>query len=132
MTTPTVPAEQTASDGPALALPPDWVTLIARVRDFEPEHDVALINFMKDEAAGVVGYAEAMQAARENCVNTVGLDPASVQGITIYAEHMSDASARMAEALTMFFAVYQEVLQAVADGVVMPHNGRWMTGNTVS
>lgn len=124
-TSPNPPADQ-------LALPTDWAALVARVPDFEPESDVALVEWMKAEAAGVVAYAEAMQAARENCVNTVGLDPASLQGITIYAEHMSDASARMSEALAMFFAVYQEVLQAAANGVVMPHNGRWMTGGTVS
>ncbi len=111
-----------------VALPPHWAHLVATVADFDPESDAALMEWMKGEAAGVVAYAQALDSARENCVNDVGLDPSSVQGITIYSEHMSDASIRMAEALAQFRAVYGEVLALAAAGVVLPHNGRWMTG----
>ncbi len=130
MTTPTVP--DMAPDATRPAAPPDWAALIDRVREFQPDNDVELIEWMKAEASGVVAYAEALEGARENCVSDVGLDPSSVAGITTYSEHMSDASDRMSEALTTFLTVYREVLNLAAEGVVLPHNGRWMTGGTVS
>jgi hypothetical protein len=130
MTTPAVP--DMAPDATRPAAPPDWAALIDRVREFQPDNDVELIEWMKAEASGVVGYAEALEGARENCVSDVGLDPSSVAGITTYSEHMSDASDRMSEALTTFLTVYREVLNLAAEGVVLPHNGRWMTGGTVS
>ncbi len=114
------------------AAPPDWAALIERVKDFQPENDVALIDWMKAEASGVIAYAEALETARENCVTVVGLDPSSVSGITTYSEHMSDASDRMSQALATFLTVYDEVLKLAAEGVVLPHNGRWMTGGTVA
>ncbi|GGK60996.1 hypothetical protein Sme01_02590 [Sphaerisporangium melleum] len=126
----TAPADTVTDAAPPVevALPPHWATLVAAVADFDPENDAALMEWMKGEAAGVVAYAQALDSARENCVNDVGLDPSSVQGVTIYSEHMSDASIRMAEALAQFRAVYGEVLALAAAGVVLPHNGRWMTG----
>lgn len=128
MTVPTIPEVNTA--GPAA--PADWAALIARIADFQPENDVELIDWMKAEAVGVVAYAEALESARENCVNDVGLDPSAVVGITRYSEHVSEAADRVSEALTTFLTVYGQVLQLAAEGVVLPHNGRWMTGGTVS
>lgn len=109
-------------------IPPDWGLLAERVANFAPEDDAALIAFMRGEVAGVVRYAAAMEQTRDNCVNDVGLDPSAVQGFTTYSEHMSDASARMAEALKEFMAIYGEVMQLAANGVVMPHQGRFFTG----
>lgn len=126
-TMPTSPAEAGAAPA-AVAAPTDWAALIARVSDFTPENDVDLIEWMKGEAAGVVAYAEGLESARENCVTAVGLDPSAVAGITTYSEHMSDASARMTEALATFLVVYGEVLKLAGDGVVLPFNGRWITG----
>jgi hypothetical protein len=128
MTVPTSPEVDAAST----AAPPDWAALIARVKDFQPENDVDLMDFMKAEAAGIVAYAEALESARENCVNDVGLDPSSVAGITAYSEAASEASDRMTAAHGQFRTVYGQVLELTAEGVVLPHNGRWMTGGTVS
>jgi hypothetical protein len=110
--------------------PPDWTLMIDRVASFVPEDDAALIAFMHGEAAAVVRYAEALEQARENCTNDVGLDPSAVEGFVTYSEHMSEASARMAEAYQTFVAVYGEVQALVANGVVLPNDGRWFTGNT--
>jgi len=109
--------------------PPDWALLTDRITNFMPEDDAALIAFMHGEAAAVVRYAEALEHARETCTNDVGLDPSAVAGFTTYSEHMSDAAARMAEAYQTFVAVYGEVQQLAANGVVMPHNGRWFSGS---
>ncbi|MDH2424712.1 hypothetical protein [Sphaerisporangium sp. TRM90804] len=113
---------------PLVAAPPDWAALIARVTDFEPENDTALMRWMASEAAGVVAYAEALEQARANCVAVIGLDPSSVSGIGVYSEHMSEAADRVTGALARFKAVYREVLELASSGVVMPYRGRWMTG----
>ncbi|MGW5689258.1 hypothetical protein [Nonomuraea sp. NPDC003754] len=58
----------------------------------------------------------------------IGLDPTAVSGITAYSEQVSAASAQMSDAMTQFLTVYGQVLELAASGVVMPHNGRFMTG----
>jgi hypothetical protein len=108
--------------------PPDWALIAERIRNFNPDDDNALLAFMRGESVGVLAYAEAMEQARDNCVNDVGLDPSAVQGFTAYSEHVSDAAARMSEAYKTFVAVYGEVLQLAANGVVMPYKGRFFTG----
>lgn len=128
MTVPAIPQVDAAGS----AAPADWAALIARITDFQPENDVELIDFMKGEGAGIVAYAEGLESARENCVNDIGLDPSSVAGITAYSEAASEASERMTAALERFRTVYGQVLELVGEGVVLPHNGRWMTGGTIS
>ncbi len=126
MTTPDPAATGTLTAG--LAPPLDWAVSVDRVAGFQPEDDAALVAFMAGETAGMLAYAEAMVQARENCVNDVGLDPSAVEGLTTYSDHVSEAADRMAEAHRQFLAVYGEVLALAANGVVMPHNGRWFTG----
>ena len=64
----------------------------------------------------------------EHLVNSLGLDPAAVQGITEYAQAMSECAALMARANARFQQVYQGVRETVANGTVLPHQGRWITG----
>lgn len=109
--------------------PSDWAVMIDRVSNFQPEGDIALVEFMRGEAAAVIAYAEGLVQTRENCTNDVGLDPSAVAGFTIYSEHMSEASDRMAEALQQFMTVYGEILELTANGVQMPFNGRWFGGD---
>ncbi len=130
MTTPATPNTAPQDTGRPVAVPVDWAALISRVADFTPEDDVALIDWMTTEAAGLLAYAEALEQARLNCIQTVGLDPTSVSGIASYSQHMSEAADRATAALLTFKAVYGEVLQLAAEGVTMPYNGRWMTGGT--
>jgi hypothetical protein len=113
-----------------IAPPLDWNVMISRVASFQPEDDAALIAFMAGEAAAVIAYAAALEQARENCVNDIGLDPSAVSGITTYSEYMSEAAERLAEAHKQFMTVYGEVLALAANGITMPHNGRWFTGAT--
>lgn len=119
------PAPSTKADPEA---PPDWTLMADRVRNFAPEDDTALIAFMRGESIGVLAYAAALEQARENCVNDVGLDPNAVAGFTTYSEHVSEAAERMSEAYQTFVAVYGEVQQLAASGVVMPYKGRFFTG----
>lgn len=116
------------ADTTSIAIPGDWAALITRIADFTPGDDVELIDFMKGETAGVLGYADGVDAVRETCITVVGLDPSSVAGITTYSEQAAETASRMSEALNTFLTVYAEVQQLVASGVVLPYNGRFMTG----
>lgn len=108
--------------------PPDWALLAQRIRDFEPSSDTALERFMVGEMAGVLVYADALKNVHETCVGYLGLDPASVQGLADYAEAASDAGSKMASAHRRWKAVYNEIIRAVQNGLVMPFKGRFFTG----
>jgi hypothetical protein len=119
------PAETTVA---APGMPPDWALMIDRVRNFSPEDDAALLAFIRTEAAGFVAYAEALEAARETCVNDIGLDPAAVGGFTVVSEHISEGSERMTAQLALFSAIYGEIQATAANGTLLPYNGRWFSG----
>lgn len=108
--------------------PADWAQTAERVRDAELTADYELINLMTGEVAGICVYAEAYHQLHATCVDTIGLDPVAVQGLGEFAEHVMELAKAMSDNHQQFLAQYQEVLQAVANGVVLPYNGRWMTG----
>ncbi|WP_433519021.1 hypothetical protein ACQP2T_27990 [Nonomuraea sp. CA-143628] len=108
--------------------PMDWGQVADRVRDFEAGADYELINFMTGEVAGICTYAAAYEQLHASCVDTIGLDPVAVQGLGEFTEHVMELAKAMGDAHQQFLVQYQEILQAVANGVVLPYNGRWMTG----
>ncbi|MET8140010.1 hypothetical protein ABZU32_06845 [Sphaerisporangium sp. NPDC005288] len=124
-------AGQTTPGGDGAVAPPDWAQTIGRIATHVPEDDSALLHLMAGEVAGVCGYADALAALHETCVNAVGLDPSSVQGLAEYSTHASELAQRMAEAHKQFLTIYQEVMEAVARGVVMPYQGRFFSGQAV-
>jgi hypothetical protein len=105
-----------------------WKELVGATSDFEPEDDAHLMAWMAGEAAGQASYAEAITDVYETAVNTVGLDPVAMQALHEYAEAAADAAKAMADARARFAAHYQAVREFTAAGGVMPHNGRWITG----
>ncbi|MET8987774.1 hypothetical protein ABZW49_20195 [Nonomuraea wenchangensis] len=135
-TTATAPNSIPASTGPATAggtpavpAPADWRALAIRVADFNPDDDADLINFMTQEIAGMAAYASAYEAVFQTCTGSLGLDPRSVQALGEFGENFVQITAEMARARARFVAIYEEVMRMVADGTVMPHNGRFFTGN---
>lgn len=125
----TMPAAN--GDGPAggqpqqVGPPRDLAQVIARVREFHPENQPDLIHFMAGEMAGMVGYADALSQVVDNCVNSTGLDPASVSGISDYSAAVTDAAAAMKAAHKQFVTIYQEIIEATDKGVKLPYDGRW-------
>ena len=111
-------------------VPPDYASLNARVANFEPESDGDLIAFMRGVAAGMHGQAEALEQLAEHLVSGLGVDPAAVQGITEYAQAVTECAALMARANAQFQQVYQGVRETVANGTVLPYQGRWITGES--
>jgi len=105
-----------------------WKQLVAATADFEPETDSHLMDWMAGEAAGMTTYAESITDVYETAVNTVGLDPVAMQALHEYAEAAAEAGKAMADARARFAAHYQAVREFTAAGGVMPHDGRWITG----
>ena len=115
--------------GGPIAAPDDWALLIGRVSGFEPEDDADLIEFFRGEAAGAVGLGEAWGAVADTCLSSIGLDPVAVQGTVEMADVHTEVAHSIGYALHRFLLVYGELMEAVADGLVLPVNAReWITG----
>jgi hypothetical protein len=108
--------------------PADWAQVSERVRDNEPSADYELINLMTGEVAGICVYAAAYEQLHATCIDAIGLDPVAVQGLGEFTEHVMELAKAMSTAHQQFLVQYEEVLRAVANGVVLPYNGRWLTG----
>ncbi len=111
-------------------VPGDHQTVISRVAGFEPGDDTELIAFMAGECAAQCGYSDALRELFDTCTSGLGLDPSAVRGLADYADAMSEAAQAMARAHQRFVQVYSEVREAVARGVVMPHRGRFFSGQS--
>jgi hypothetical protein len=101
----------------------------ARIAGHIPETDADLVVFMLAEAAAQRGYAESWHSFAENLLTEVGLDPGAVQGTSELAEVILDLVNDVHGALQRFVTVYKEVLEAVGEGLILPHNAReWLSG----
>ena len=58
----------------------------------------------------------------------IGLDPVSLAALHDYADAAAEAAQAMAAARQKFASHYQEVREFAAAGGLLPHDGRWITG----
>jgi hypothetical protein len=108
---------------------PDWAAVISRIAMYEPEDDAAFVGFMRSEAAAFPALADAWRSFADTCLSVIGLDPAAVQGTVELADVLGDSAHDVVLALRRFLTVYGQILQAVGEGVVLPHNAReFLTG----
>lgn len=107
---------------------PAWKTLTAETGDFEPEDDGHLMAWMASEVNGMSAYAEAITDVYETAVSGVGLDPVSMAALHDYADAAAEAAQAMAAARQKFASHYAEVREFAAAGGLLPHDGRWITG----
>ena len=107
---------------------PAWKALTAETGDFEPEDDGHLMAWMAGEVNGMSSYAEAITDVYETAVSGVGLDPVSMAALHDYADAAAEAAQAMAAARQKFASHYQEVREFAAAGGLLPHDGRWITG----
>jgi hypothetical protein len=126
---PALPVPASRAGGPATAPGPGaaWKALITATGEFDPEDDSRLLAWMSGEAAGMAGYAEAVDAVRETAATAIGLDPAALQALDDCGSAAAAAAEQMATARQRFTSHYAEVRQFAAAGGVLPYNGRWMT-----
>jgi len=109
-------------------VPGEWKNLVAITADFEPEDDAELLAWMASEVNGMSAYAEALTEVYETGVSAVGLDPVSLAALHDTADAAADAAQAMAGARQKFAAHYAEVREFAAAGGLLPHDGRWITG----
>jgi len=117
------------ANGAQTPVPLTWRPVAQRLADLKPDSDAELINFMSGEVAGMCAYAAGYEQLFETCTKSLGLDPRSVAGLGEFGDKIITVTAEMAMVHKRFVAMYQEVMKMVADGTVMPHRGRFFSGD---
>ena len=121
-------ARHTAARGGG-AMPGEWGGVIARAADFEPGDDGELLGWMGDEVSGVAGYAEALIDLYESCTSGIGLDPVAMTALHDVADAAAHAAETMSGARRRFADHYELPREFAGNGGLMPHDGRWVTGD---
>ena len=111
------------------AVPAEWAGVITRAADFEPGDDGELLGWMGDEVSGVAGYAEALIDLYESCTAGIGLDPVAMTALHDVADAAAHAAETMSGAKTRFTDHYELPREFAGNGGLMPHDGRWVTGD---
>ena len=111
------------------AIPAEWAGVIARAADFEPGDDGELLGWMGDEVSGVAGYAEALIDLYESCTAGIGLDPVAMTALHDVADAAAHAAETMSGARRRFADHYELPREFAGNGGLMPHDGRWVTGD---
>jgi hypothetical protein len=109
-------------------VPAEWGPVVGQAADFEPENDAHLLEWMTGQVTGMAAYAEALIEAYETCVGAVGLDPKGLAAVHDVADAAAHAAETMSGARTQFTDHYELPREFAGNGGLMPHDGRWVTG----
>ena len=118
----------TATAARAAGAAAGWKALASDMADFEPADDGELLAWMAEQVRGMLGYGDALTAVHETCVRSVGLDPAAMAALHDVADAAAECAGAMAKAIDRFRDVYAGPREFAADGGVLPHKGRFITG----
>jgi len=110
------------------SVPSEWGPVVGQAADFEPESDGHLLDWMAGQVTGMAAYAEALIEAYETGVGTVGIDPKGLAALHDVADAAAHAAETMSGARTKFADHYELPREFAANGGVMTHDGRWVTG----
>ena len=80
------------------------------------------------QVAGVAAYAEALVDLYESLVQRAGIDPVAMAALHDVADAQAHASETMSGARRKFADHYDRPREFAAEGGLMPHDGRWVTG----
>jgi hypothetical protein len=119
-------ARRTARTGGSI--PSEWGSVVAQAADFEPESDGHLLDWMAGQVTGMAAYAEALIEAYETGVDAVGIDPKGLAALHDVADAAAHAAETMAAAKAKFTDHYELPREFAANGGLMTHDGRWVTG----
>ena len=109
-------------------VPAEWGPVVAQAADFEPESDEHLLEWMNAQVNGMAAYAEALIEAYETGVGAVGIDPKGLAALHDVADAAAHAAESMSGAKTTFTDHYELPREFAANGGLMTHDGRWVTG----
>ena len=110
------------------SMPAEWGPVVAQAADFEPESDEHLLEWMTTQVNGMAAYAEALIEAYETGVGAVGIDPKGLAALHDVADAAAHAAETMSGAKTTFTDHYELPREFAANGGLMTHDGRWVTG----
>lgn len=110
------------------SIPSEWGPVVAQAADFEPDSDGHLLDWMAGQVTGMAGYAEALIEAYETGVGAVGIDPKGLAALHDVADAAAHAAETMSGASKKFADHYELPREFAANGGLMTHDGRWVTG----
>jgi hypothetical protein len=110
------------------SVPAEWGPVIAQAADFEPEDDGELLEWMTRQVTGLSGWAEALVDFYEHATNVIGIDPKASAMLHDVADAAAQAAETMGAAKTKFTEHYELPREFAANGGLMTHDGRWVTG----
>ena len=110
-------------------VPSEWGPVIAQTADFEPEDDGQLLQWMTRQITGLSGWAEALVDFYEHCTQVIGIDPKASTMLHDVADAAAQAAETMGAAKTRFTEHYELPREFAANGGLMTHDGRWVTGD---
>jgi hypothetical protein len=120
-------AQRTASRSGAV-IPAEWGHVVTQTADFDPEDDGHLLDWMGGQVAGVAAYGEALVEVYEGLTRDKGADPKAAAAIHDVADAIAHAAEMMAAAKAKFSEHYELPREYAANGGLMTHDGRWVTG----
>jgi hypothetical protein len=121
-------AQRAARTG-AAAVPSEWAAVVAQTADFEPENDGELLDWMARQVTGLSAWAEALVDTYEHCVSVIGIDPQASAMLHDVADAAAQAAETMSAAKAKFTEHYELPREFAANGGLMTHDGRWITGD---
>ena len=121
-------AQRAARTG-AAAIPSEWAAVIAQTADFEPDSDAELLDWMGRQVTGLSAWAEALVDTYEHCTAVIGIDPAASALLHDVADAAAQAAETMSAARAKFTEHYELPREFAANGGLMTHDGRWITGD---
>jgi hypothetical protein len=119
---------QRAAARSGVSVPSEWGPVIAQTADFEPEDDGELLEWMNRQVTGLSAWAEALVDFYEHCTGVVGIDPKASAMLHDVADAAAGAAETMGAAKAKFTEHYELPREFAANGGLMTHDGRWVTG----
>ena len=120
-------AQRAARTG-AAGVPSEWGAVVGQAADFEPGSDAELLDWMGRQVTGLSAWAEALVDTYEHCTQVIGIDPQASAMLHDVADAAAQAAETMGAAKAKFTEHYELPREFAANGGLMTHDGRWITG----
>jgi hypothetical protein len=121
-------AQRAARTG-AAGIPSEWAAVVGQAADFEPDSDAELLDWMARQVTGLSAWAEALVDTYEHCTQVIGIDPQASAMLHDVADAAAEAAETMGAAKAKFTEHYELPREFAANGGLMTHDGRWITGD---
>jgi hypothetical protein len=110
-------------------VPPVLRAVISWIDDFEPENDADLHDFLQGLAAGLHDIGASLNDLYELCTSPqLRIGKGGMSATHAAADAIADAAGGVSGASKALASYYEGVSEAVADGVELPKDGDFITG----